>query len=154
MPVNLLQTTISAALRTVADSHDERCPPMMPQGCHSDSGYTHQPRGFYAQLIYGESFEGDLPVDTTLNNATGPTAMPTQAPTAAFKRLPPLGRPGLGLRHCSYELFATRTEDKDDFRWLEVPAINGANGGISFKSRNYPTHFICPPVKILHRVHF
>ena len=117
---------------------------MMPQGCHSDSGYTHQPRGFYAQLIYGESFEGDLPVDITLNNATGPTAMPTQAPTAAFKRLPPLGRPGLGLRHCSYELFATRTEDKDDFRWLEVPAINGANGGISFKSRNYPTHYICP----------
>ena len=127
---------------------------MMLQGCHSDSGYTHQPRGFYAQLIYGESFEGDLPVDVTLDNATGPTAMPTQAPTAAFKRLPPLGRPGLGLRHCSYELFATRTEDKDDFRWLEVPAINGANGGISFKSRNYPTHFICPPVKILHRVHF
>ena len=23
-------------------------------GCHSDSGYTHQPRGFFAQMILGE----------------------------------------------------------------------------------------------------
>jgi hypothetical protein len=27
-------------------------------GCHSDSGFTHQPRGFYAQMVLGESFEG------------------------------------------------------------------------------------------------
>jgi hypothetical protein len=27
-------------------------------GCHSDSGYTHQPRGLYAQMVLGESFEG------------------------------------------------------------------------------------------------
>ena len=26
-------------------------------GCHSDSGYTHQPRGFYSQMVFGESFE-------------------------------------------------------------------------------------------------
>eukprot|EP00854_Cymbomonas_tetramitiformis_P001554 gene1554-2186_t len=26
-------------------------------GCHSDSGYTHQPRGFYSQLLYGETFQ-------------------------------------------------------------------------------------------------
>jgi alpha-L-arabinofuranosidase len=26
-------------------------------GCHSDSGFAHQPRGFYSQLLYGESFE-------------------------------------------------------------------------------------------------
>ena len=35
-------------------------------GCHSDSGYTHQARGFYAQLIFGESFEQKLP-----NSAAG-----------------------------------------------------------------------------------
>ena len=29
----------------------------MFMGCHSDSGFAHQPRGFYSQLIYGESFE-------------------------------------------------------------------------------------------------
>jgi len=33
----------------------------MFMGCHSDSGYTHQPRGFYSQLIFGESFEKTLP---------------------------------------------------------------------------------------------
>ena len=27
-------------------------------GCHSDSGYTHQPRGLYAQMVLDESFEG------------------------------------------------------------------------------------------------
>jgi len=26
-------------------------------GCHSDSGYTHQPRGFYSQMIVDASFE-------------------------------------------------------------------------------------------------
>jgi len=26
-------------------------------GCHSDSGYVQQPRGFYAQMIYGDCFE-------------------------------------------------------------------------------------------------
>ena len=26
-------------------------------GCHSDSGYTHQPRGFYSQMVVGASFE-------------------------------------------------------------------------------------------------
>ena len=29
-------------------------------GCHSDSGYSHQPRGLYSQLILGESFEEDM----------------------------------------------------------------------------------------------
>ena len=27
------------------------------RGCHSDSGFTHQVRGFYSQMIFGESFE-------------------------------------------------------------------------------------------------
>lgn len=26
-------------------------------GCHSDSGFAHTERGFYSQMIYGESFE-------------------------------------------------------------------------------------------------
>ena len=26
-------------------------------GCHSDTGYVHQARGFSSQLLYGESFE-------------------------------------------------------------------------------------------------
>lgn len=40
-------------------------------GCHSDSGYTHQPRGFYAQLIYGAAFE---PIASAAwsNNVTTP----------------------------------------------------------------------------------
>lgn len=28
-------------------------------GCHSDSGYVHQTRGFSSQMVLGESFEGD-----------------------------------------------------------------------------------------------
>jgi hypothetical protein len=34
----------------------------MFMGCHSDSGFVHEPRGFYAQMIFGESFE-KLPPD-------------------------------------------------------------------------------------------
>ena len=26
-------------------------------GCHSDSGFAHQPRGLYSQMVYGASFE-------------------------------------------------------------------------------------------------
>ena len=29
-------------------------------GCHSDSGFVHQPRGFYAQMVVGESFEQNM----------------------------------------------------------------------------------------------
>ena len=29
----------------------------MAAGCHSDSGFAHTERNFYAQMIYGESFE-------------------------------------------------------------------------------------------------
>ena len=31
--------------------------PLRAQGCHSDSGFAHTERNFYAQMIYGESFE-------------------------------------------------------------------------------------------------
>ena len=30
-------------------------------GCHSDSGFTHQVRGYSAQMIFGESFEAPQP---------------------------------------------------------------------------------------------
>lgn len=55
-------------------------------GCHSDSGYTHQPRGFYSQLIFGESFEEPW------NNVTLGTVTATQAldPTVPFNTKPSL----------------------------------------------------------------
>ena len=31
-------------------------------GCHSDSGYSHQQRNLYSQMIYGSSFEAPFPV--------------------------------------------------------------------------------------------
>eukprot|EP01047_Picozoa_sp_COSAG01_P094621 COSAG01_NODE_25495_length_743_cov_1.007764_1_plen_184_part_00 len=31
----------------------------LDMGCHSDTGYSHQPRNLYAQKIYGSSFEFD-----------------------------------------------------------------------------------------------
>ena len=31
-------------------------------GCHSDSGYSHQPRNLYSQMIYGSSFKAPFPV--------------------------------------------------------------------------------------------
>jgi alpha-L-arabinofuranosidase len=31
-------------------------------GCHSDSGYSHEPRNLYSQMIYGSSFESPFPV--------------------------------------------------------------------------------------------
>lgn len=34
--------------------------PRLYLGCHSDSGYSHQTRGFYSQLIFGEVFEYGL----------------------------------------------------------------------------------------------
>ena len=35
----------------------------LDMGCHSDSGYSHQPRNLYSQMIYGSSFESPYPVD-------------------------------------------------------------------------------------------
>ena len=42
-----------------ADQILHRIDPMY-MGCHSDSGYTHQPRGLYSQMIFGEVFEFGL----------------------------------------------------------------------------------------------
>ena len=42
----------------------------MYMGCHSDSGYTHQPRGFYSQLVFDESFEGGLWPNTVVSPST------------------------------------------------------------------------------------
>ena len=47
-------------------------------GCHSDSGFTHQPRGLYAQMILGESFEGLNLSAADFSSARG--AGPSQSP--------------------------------------------------------------------------
>eukprot|EP01047_Picozoa_sp_COSAG01_P044047 COSAG01_NODE_3954_length_5498_cov_5.490646_2_plen_412_part_00 len=44
----------SATLTIGGASHRAR---RMDMGCHSDSGYSHQPMGLHAQRIFGESFE-------------------------------------------------------------------------------------------------
>jgi hypothetical protein len=37
----------------------------LDMGCHSDTGYSHQPMGLHAQRIYGPSFEAPAPVHAT-----------------------------------------------------------------------------------------
>lgn len=44
-------------------------------GCHSDSGFTHEPRGFYSQMVFGESFETALPEGGGPLNASNPWSM-------------------------------------------------------------------------------
>jgi hypothetical protein len=44
-------------------------------GCHSDSGYTHQPRGFYSQMVFDESFESGLWQNVEVSAGTAGTAV-------------------------------------------------------------------------------
>eukprot|EP00048_Salpingoeca_helianthica_P022073 m.16259 g.16259 ORF g.16259 m.16259 type:complete len:806 (-) comp6848_c0_seq2:62-2479(-) len=48
------------------------------------------------------------------------------------------------VRHCSFQLFACHehNDPADDFYFTIVPALNGAAGGISLQSANYPDHYI------------
>jgi hypothetical protein len=63
-------------------------------GCHIDPGYTQQPRGWYAQLVYGESFEKG----TTAANGYAWTPFGAGAGTAALDAATPFnGAPSLGL---------------------------------------------------------
>ena len=55
----------------------------LTMGCHSDSGFAHEPRALYSQMIMGESFEaqaidGDPPVDPETGGTVGGT-WPNQA---------------------------------------------------------------------------
>lgn len=60
----------------------------LTMGCHSDSGFAHQPRALYSQMIMGESFEaqdidGDAPLDPETGGSIGGTwPNPVLAPGA------------------------------------------------------------------------
>ena len=64
--------------------------PMNPliMGCHSDSGFAHEPRALYSQMIMGESWEakdidGDAPLDPETGGSVGGTwPNPSVAPGA------------------------------------------------------------------------
>ena len=101
-------------------------------GCHSDSGYTHQARGFYAQMILGESFEVSLPGRRALASTStgGGTFTELQSVKDTSKR----------LRHCELQAFATNMEDGNgDFMFSVVPALNKAPNAVSFQSANFAT---------------
>ena len=46
----------------------------LSMGCHSDSGYAHQARGFYAQMIVGDSFNATDYPDGSWNTESSPGA--------------------------------------------------------------------------------
>eukprot|EP00051_Salpingoeca_urceolata_P021197 m.328061 g.328061 ORF g.328061 m.328061 type:complete len:807 (-) comp19750_c0_seq31:149-2569(-) len=48
-------------------------------GCHSDSGFTHEERGFYSQMIYGESFEAGPKLPISWNWVTPSSVIGTAA---------------------------------------------------------------------------
>eukprot|EP00756_Hemistasia_phaeocysticola_P055443 Hpha_TRINITY_DN31388_c0_g1::TRINITY_DN31388_c0_g1_i1::g.194447::m.194447 len=104
-------------------------------GCHSDSGYTHQPRGLYSQLIYGESFEEGLP---SFAQASGDAR-----PLGRFTIQPAGDKHGNRLRHCSYQLFSTPSAGpSNDFNFDVIPGLDGKPDTVSFRSANYPSKYI------------
>jgi hypothetical protein len=66
-------------------------------------------------------------------------------------RLAALGHPGLFVRHCDFQAFATpppnATEDQTqlgDFQLFIRPALNNVEGAISIQVLNYADHFLVP----------
>jgi hypothetical protein len=57
-----LDDEATAQKELTATVHTDETHPVSPLylGCHSDSGFVHQPRGFYAQMVVGESFEQNI----------------------------------------------------------------------------------------------
>lgn len=51
--------TVSLSIDPTNVTHQLR---KLDMGCHSDTGYSHQPMGLHAQRIYGPSFEAPAPV--------------------------------------------------------------------------------------------
>jgi hypothetical protein len=98
-------------------------------------GYTHQPRGLYAQMVLGESFEGLKPASSLA--ATVPTL-----PTGKTVSLAPLSGTGLLLRHCSFQVFVADCPCDKDMDFTVVKAINGKAGSISFQSTNFPSKYL------------
>jgi hypothetical protein len=127
-------------------------------GCHSDSGYTHQPRGFYSQMVFGESFEVPPPgrrrrqLGATGAAASQPAAPPSGDEVAAGGVA--LGTyvirslSGQGLRHCDFQLWSCPADpmkiaNDGDFIFNMVSALDGAAAGaVSLQSSNFPSVYI------------
>ena len=129
----------SPAATTVSVSAGAETHPVNPlfMGCHSDSGFVHQARGFYSQLIFGESFESSLP---NLGRVGGVNA----SPTGRFNIVPPSAN-DTAMRHCSYQLYATPLDGSgpgDDFNWDVISALNGDAAAVSLRSVNFPTKYV------------
>ncbi len=107
-------------------------------GCHSDSGFTHQPRGFFAELIFGGSFEPLAPATSDAGSRDADGTSPQVAQLQSVKDTTKF------LRHCDYQAFATQADDGNaDFAFSVVPALNGAGPGtVSFQSTNFPTMYL------------
>jgi len=68
-------------------------------------------------------------------------AATSSIPTSRVALQNPLS--GLSLRHCSFQLFGTRVDDKsNDFFWQISDPLNGVDGAISIQSVNYPGYYI------------
>lgn len=109
-------------------------------GCHSDSGYTHQPRGLYAQMVLGESFEGLGPKPNDGDDAL--TAGVAAFPIGKTISLAPLSSTNLLIRHCSFQAFVATCPCDADFDFTVVKGLSGVAGSISFRSVNYPAMFL------------
>ena len=114
-PLRLLVTLLLPSLQAAAhscqatihaDAVTHRVSPLH-MGCHSDSGFAHQPRGLYAELIYGASFQRvpDPPPrhaqPAALNGTgwlagTGGAALDSSAPLVPNGSSLSLTRPGTG----------------------------------------------------------
>ena len=111
-------------------------------GCHSDSGYTHQPRGFYSQLIFGESFE-ETPPAAMRRTVSAPAALPSeQSLPSGTHSIVSANNSAIALRHCDFQLFATSGALNGDFSFNIVPALNKAPNSVSFQSSNFGSRYI------------
>ena len=108
-------------------------------GCHSDSGYTHQPRGLYAQMVLGESFEGLGPKTDEDDQLAADAGV---LPIGKTVSLAPLSSPDLLIRHCSFQAFVATCPCDDDFDFTVVKGLSGAAGSISLQSVNYPAMYL------------
>ena len=134
-------TLISSATVTVNVSNITHDANQFYLGCHSDSGFTHQPRGFYSQMIYGESFEESVQSARTPQvKSKGLLGIHIQKPSDLVSVKDPTKR----IRHCDYQAFATENESgDDDFNFVIIPALNGAgSSAVSLQSVNFPTMYL------------
>jgi len=105
-------------------------------GCHSDSGYTNQPLGFYSQMIFGESFELGPSVSNTK------LSIGSKIPIDGFFQLTPSVSNTIHVRHCNFQLYATPGGGEEDWIFKVVSALNKAADAVSFQSTNYQKLYI------------